>query len=107
MYAFLQEYHLIASKQFDFRAKLSTNVALAQFTEQILDNLDKKLIAGAVLIDLREAFDTVDHALLMSKLKRLGFSIVSHRIVSHCVVLCCIVLYRIVLYCTILLPYCT
>ena len=40
MHTFLQEHHLIASEQFGFRSKLSTNVTLAQFTEQILDNLD-------------------------------------------------------------------
>ena len=48
MYTFLQEHHLIASEQFGFRSRLFTNVALAQFTEQMLDNLDKKLITGAV-----------------------------------------------------------
>ena len=63
MYTFLQEHHLIASEQFSFRSKLSTNVALAQFTEQMLDNLDKKLITGAVFIDLRKALDTVDHCM--------------------------------------------
>ena len=47
---------------------------LFQWPRKILDNLDKKLITGAVFIDLRKAFDTVDHALLISKLKRLGFS---------------------------------
>ena len=32
------------------------------------------MITGAVFIDLRKAFDTVDHSLLISKLRNLGFS---------------------------------
>ena len=40
-------------------------------TEEILHNLDNKLITGAVFIDL---LDTVDHELLVLKLRNLGFS---------------------------------
>ena len=65
---------LLASEQFGFRSKLSTTVALAHFTEQVLVNLDNKKITGAVSIDLRKAFDTVDHTILQEKLKSIGFS---------------------------------
>ena len=65
---------MITSEQFGFRSKLSTNIALTQLTEEILQNMDNKMITGAVFIDLRKAFDTVDHSLLISKLRNLGFS---------------------------------
>ena len=52
----------LASEQFGFRSKLSTIVALAHFSEEILVNLDNKKITGAVSVDLRKAFHTVDHA---------------------------------------------
>ncbi|CAB4038388.1 Hypothetical predicted protein, partial [Paramuricea clavata] len=58
IYNYLQEHTLLASQQFGFRSKLSTTVALAHFTEQVLVNLDNKKITGAVSIDLRKAFDT-------------------------------------------------
>ena len=71
---YLQEHKLITSEQFGFRPYLSTNVALTRVTEEILFNMDNKLIIGAVFIDLRKAFDTVDHSLLIAKLKNIGFS---------------------------------
>jgi hypothetical protein len=75
VYEYLQEHDLITSEQFGFRPiKLSTNIALTQLTEEILHNLDNKLVTGAVFIDLRKAFDTVDHELLILKLRNLGFS---------------------------------
>jgi hypothetical protein len=66
--------NLITSEQFGFRPNLSTNVALTRVTEEILLNIDNKLATGAVFIDLRKAFDTVDYTLLIAKLKNTGFS---------------------------------
>ena len=74
VYKFLREHNLITSKQFGFRPNLSTNIALTQVTEEILLNMDNKLVTGAVFIDLRKAFDRVDHTLLIAKLKNIGFS---------------------------------
>ena len=74
VYEYLQQNNMITSEQFGFRPKLSTNIALTQLTEEILQNMDNKMITGAVFIDLRKAFDTVDHTLLISKLRNLGFS---------------------------------
>ena len=74
VYEYLQEHDLITSEQFGFRPKLSTNIALTQLSEEILHNLDNKLVTCAVFIDLRNAFHTVDHELLILKLRNLGFS---------------------------------
>ena len=86
VYEYLQEHDLITSEQFGFRPKLSTNIALTQCTEEILHNLDNKLVTGAVFIDLRKAFDTVDHELLILKLRNLGFqrlSLTGSRPICH------------------------
>ena len=34
--------------------------------------MDKQNYTGMVMIDLQKAFDTVDHAILLNKLKALG-----------------------------------
>ena len=74
VYNYLKGQNSITAEQFGFRPKLSTNIALTQLSEEILQNLDNKLFTGAVFIDLRKAFDTVDHELLIIKLQNLGFS---------------------------------
>ena len=68
LYTFLKENNLLAPEQFGFRLNLSTDVALAHLTENILDNMDNGFITGAVFLDLSKAFDTVDHQILLKKL---------------------------------------
>ncbi len=74
IYNYLQENKLLSSSQFGFRPKSSTEIALVNFTDSILENMDKGLITGVVSIDLTKAFDTVDHGILYSKLKVAGFA---------------------------------
>ena len=46
---------------------MSTALALLKLTEEITSALDKKNTIG-VFIDLKNAFDTIDHTLLLAKL---------------------------------------
>ena len=62
------------AKHFGFRPKLSTEVALAHFADRVLKKLDNGMLTGAVFLDLSKAFDTVDHSLLLTKLKQIGAS---------------------------------
>ena len=71
LYAYFQENNL-SSKQFGFRPHLSTDVALTQLSENILDNLDNGSVTCAVFLDLKKVFDTVDHKLMMKKLHSFG-----------------------------------
>ncbi|CAB4039453.1 Hypothetical predicted protein, partial [Paramuricea clavata] len=57
-----------------FRKKHSTETAVTHFADQILMGMDKGLVTGAVFIDLAEAFDTIDHDVLIHKLKHYGVS---------------------------------
>ena len=70
----LQENNLLHDLQSGFRKSHSTETALIRLVDQLLLNLDNDKITGLVFIDYnsREAFDLIDHQLLLSKLKVLG-----------------------------------
>ena len=70
--SFPEENKLLSQSQFGFRLKRSTSTALIAFTDQVLESMDKGCVTGTVFLDLRKAFDTVDHLLLINKLKPLG-----------------------------------
>jgi hypothetical protein len=70
--SFLNLNNLITENQFGFRKNHSTVHPMMKFTNFISSALDKKEHAIALFCDLRKAFDTVDHAILLKKLKKLG-----------------------------------
>ena len=72
IYNYLTENKILTSNQFGFRPKLSTSTALAFFTNNIIENADNGLITASVFLDFSNAFDTVDHAILLCKLKFVG-----------------------------------
>ena len=65
LYQYLNDNGLLSKKQFGFKPKSSTCVAVGQFTDTILKNLDAGLLTGLVFLDLSKAFDTVDHSIFL------------------------------------------
>ena len=57
-----------------YRKGYSTQSALILLIERWKKKLDEKGYAGAILMDLSKAFDTIDHELLIAKLHAYGFS---------------------------------
>lgn len=52
----------------------STLTAATIVTNYIIGALDRKQHCTALFVDLSEAFDSVDHGLLLNKLRTIGFS---------------------------------
>ena len=71
---YLNSNNLIYNLQSGFRPGFSTDTCLIFLTDLIRKELDKGNYTGMVLIDLQKAFDTVDHTILLQKLKAIGLN---------------------------------
>jgi exonuclease III len=74
LYAYLERNNLIEDTQSGFRKSFSTSTALLKLYDDFVGNIDKGKYTVATLIDLRKAFDTVNHKILVSKLGAYGIT---------------------------------
>ena len=74
MYAYFLNNDLLGDRQFGFRSLHSTALALSKVTNTWLLNLDSGRMSSVVLLDIQKAFDTVDHQILLDKLRCYGVS---------------------------------
>ena len=65
--SFFDKFSLLSKSQFGFLKNKSTVNALIHLTESIYKSLNKKKNLISVLIDLKKAFDTVNHETLLKK----------------------------------------
>ena len=64
LYAFLKKCNVLHQNQFGFRKNNSTIYALTQITEMIKVSIDSGKYGCGIFIDLRKAFDTINHKIL-------------------------------------------
>ena len=64
---FINKHNLLDNAQYGFRSSSSTNHAILDIISTIQHNMDHKLFSCAVFIDLKKAFDTGDHPILLKK----------------------------------------
>ena len=54
------------------KKNFSTLLAVSEIYDKLLENLDKNLNSCVFFLDLRKAFDTVNHNILLSKMEKYG-----------------------------------
>ena len=71
-YLFLGHHNILFENQFGFRKNNSTSYALMEITERMKESIDSGKFGCGIFIDLRKAFDTVNHGILLKKLEHYG-----------------------------------
>ena len=70
--SFMNKNDVLYDQQFGFRQKHSTQQAIIMLVDKITRSLDAGDIVISVFLDLKKAFDTVDHHILFKKLYAYG-----------------------------------
>ena len=69
---FMDENILFYGNQFGFRKQHSTCHVIITLVEKVSKSLDTGKIVVGVFLDIKKAFDTVDHTILLRKLQSYG-----------------------------------
>ena len=69
---FFDRNNILAPNQFGFRKSYSTNHAILYLITKYYDNIQNKLFSNLILLDVKKAFDSVSHDILVAKLHHCG-----------------------------------
>ena len=70
---FLTKFNIINPRQFGFQKGVSTEDAVNSIYNNYINAIERNEITCSIFLDIKKAFDAVDHQLLLTKLYRYGF----------------------------------
>ena len=73
MLRFLNKNNILTPSQFGFRTNSSTELAITTLYDKLLNNLNEKRVSFLLFLDLKKAFDSVFHLILLRKFYHYGF----------------------------------
>jgi retron-type reverse transcriptase len=73
MESFLSKHNFISKNQYGFRKHHSTKFALIEIIKKTTEFLDNNEYVTSIFIDIKKAFDSLDHNILLHKLNHFGF----------------------------------
>ena len=79
IFQFLVDNDLLYKHQYGFRPGHSTSHALTNFVTKAASAIDCHKYLAGIFLDLSKAFDTLDHAMLLSKLEAYGITGTAHQ----------------------------
>ena len=70
--SFIEKHNILSTTQYGFRSKFSPEHAVVDIVSSCYDSINDGQFTGLIMLDLKKAFDSVTHYILLQKLEHYG-----------------------------------